>query len=160
VRRGSLYPSPTSHHAEAREALEGAALASFFYSSGISSSSMRQWSLCSGSSKGTNVRNAAEISGDRQPHSCCLRDRPWKASADRESPSPIGPSLRHTVSWVHCLLCSQHAVFTGKDSSQVTVITVVCDHRVTCSQEYSFTVLAEFADCVAINFGVWEEIGH
>jgi hypothetical protein len=52
-------------------------------------------------------------------------------------------------------------VFTGKDSSQVTVITdYYCDHCVTCSQEYSFTVLAKFADCVAVNLGVGEEIGH
>jgi hypothetical protein len=58
------------------------------------------------------------------------------------------------------LLCSQHAVVTGKDSSQVTVITVTCDHCVTCSQEHSFTVLAEFANCVAVNLGVGEEIGR
>jgi hypothetical protein len=57
----------SSHHSEVREALEGAAFASFPYSSGISSSSTRQWSLCSGSSKGTNLRNApAEIGSDRQ----------------------------------------------------------------------------------------------
>ena len=158
--KGLAIPIPTSHHTEAREALEGAALASFPYSSGISSSWMKQWSPCSGSSKGTNVRNAAEISGDRQPHSCCLQDRPWKASADRGSPSPIGSSLRHTVSWVHCLLCSQHAVFTGKDSSQVAVFTVACEHSVTCSQEHSFTVLAELAGCVDVNLGAGEETGR
>ena len=159
--KGLVYTSSlTSHRTEAREALEGPAFAGFPYSSSISSSSMTQWSLCSGSSKGTNLRNAAEISGDRQPYSCCLQDRPWKASADRGSPSPIGPSLRHTVSWVHCLLCSQHAVFTGRASSQVTVFTVVCEHSVTCSQEHSFTVLAELAGCVDVNLGVGEETGR
>jgi hypothetical protein len=68
VRRGSVYLSFTSHRTEAREALEGTAFAGFRYSSGISSSSTTQWSLCSGSSKGTNLRNAAaEIGDDRQP---------------------------------------------------------------------------------------------
>src|SRR3712207_7113625 len=54
-------------------------------------------------------------------------------------------------------LCSQHAVFTGKGSSQVTVFTVVCEHNVTCSQEHSFTVLAMLAGCVAVNLGVGED---
>jgi hypothetical protein len=40
------------------------------------------------------------------------------------------------------------------------VFTVVCEHRVTCSQEHSFTVLAEFADCVDVNLGVGEETGR
>ena len=58
----------TANHIEAREALEGAASTGFPYSSGTSSSSTRQWSLCSSSSKGTNLRNAAaEIGGDRKP---------------------------------------------------------------------------------------------
>src|ERR671912_348913 len=64
------------------------------------------------------------------PHSSgisSLQDHPWKASADRLRVSPIGPFLRYTVSWVHCSLCSPHAVFTGKDSSQVTVNTVTCE---------------------------------
>src|SRR5215213_4185315 len=130
---------------------------------GISSSSTRQWSLCSGSSKGTNLCNAAAEIGWRSPTGspvACKTDPGRRALARPRVSLPIGPSLRHTASWVHCLLCSQHTVFTGKDSSQVTVITDYCDHCVTCSQEYSFTVLAEFADCVAMNLGVGEEIGH
>ena len=87
----------------------------------------------------------------------CKIDPGRRALTARGSPSPIGPSLRHTVSWVHYLLCSQHAVFTGKDSSQVTVFTVVCEHSVTCSQEHSFTVLAERAGCINVNLGVGEE---
>jgi hypothetical protein len=90
----------------------------------------------------------------------CKTDSGRRALTARGSLSPIGPSLRHTVSWVHCLLCSQYAVVTGKDSSQVTVFTVVCEHCITCSQEPSFTVLAEFAGCVAVNLGVGKETGH
>jgi hypothetical protein len=75
-------------------------------------------------------------------------------------PSPIGRSLRYTASWVHCLLCSQHSVFTGKGSSQVAVFTVVCEHSVTCSQGHSFTVLVMLAGCVAVNRGVGEEMGR
>ena len=90
----------------------------------------------------------------------CKADPERRALTARGSPSSIGPSLRHTVSWVHCLLSSQHAVFTGKDSSQVTVFTVVCEHGVTCSQEHSFTVLVMLAGCGAVNLGVGEEMGR
>jgi hypothetical protein len=41
VSRVSVYLLLTSHHTEAREALDGASFASFPYSSGISSSSTR-----------------------------------------------------------------------------------------------------------------------
>ena len=110
--------------------------------SGISSSSTRPWSLCTASSKGTNSRNAwaAETGDRRQPGPPLSSSPPCKASTYCLQVSlPNGRSLLYTASWVHRLLCSQHAVFTGKDSSQVAVFTVVCGHSVTCSQEHSFT---------------------
>jgi len=104
---------------------------------------------------------AAEIGGDRHRIPVACKTAPVKrARTARRSPSPIDRSLRYTASWVHRLLCSQHAVFTGKVSSQVTMFTVVCEHSVTCSQEHSFTVFAMLERCVAVNRGVGEEMGR
>jgi len=66
--RVSVYLSLTSHHTEACEALEGVAFVGFPYFPGVSSSSTTQWNLCSGSSKGTNLRNPAAEIGGGQPN--------------------------------------------------------------------------------------------
>ena len=108
-------PSPlTADHIEAREALEGAASTGFPYSSGTSSSSMRQWSLCSSSSKGTNLRNAAEMSGDWQLDSRCVQNRPWKASA-----------YHPRVSLPHRPLLVTHSIL----GSLLALFTACCVHR-------------------------------
>jgi hypothetical protein len=123
MRRGLVYLSLTSHRTEAREALEGPSFAGFPHSSGISSSSATQCSLC-GSSKGTNLRNTAEIGGDRQPDPRCLQDRPWKASADRPR---VSLPHRYLLA-IHSILGSLLALFTACCVHRKRLFTGCCEH--------------------------------